>query len=185
MVVDKLYSFKKDLSRQGVFFCFSGPVSQDLLVEFGTILKQKIKLEMPRNAVALRVFSMVVEQAQNIIHYSAEKCPKDNKAGKEEELSIGIIAVGYESGHYFVLSGNVIEHQNVERLRKRLIKLRKMSKEELKKHYKEQRRKGPDIISKGAGLGFIDMAKKASRPIEFDFKTIDENYSFFSSKTVI
>ncbi len=60
-----------------------------------------------------------------------------------------------------------------------------MSKDELKEYYKAQRRKSPEEGSKGAGLGFIDMAKKASEPIEFDFKPIDEKVSFFSLKTVI
>ncbi len=181
----ELYDFKKDLNRKGIFFCFSGPVSQDLLVEIGATLKQKMILEETQNATAIRVFSMVVEMAQNIIHYSAEKCPKDGFSGKEDELSIGILAVGYEDGHYFVLCGNMIRNDCVERLREKLTKIQKMDKEELKKYYKEQRKKGPDDGSKGAGLGFIDMAKKASRPLEFDFRTIDENFSFFSTKTVI
>jgi hypothetical protein len=43
----------------------------------------------------------------------------------------------------------------------------------------------PPEGSRGAGLGFIDMAKKASKPIEFDFRKLNENFSFFSMKTVI
>ncbi len=187
-MLKNLYDFKKDLNRRGVFFCFSGPVSQELLVEIGATLKQKMRLEETRNSTALRVFSMVVEQAQNIIHYSAEKCPKDNDnppTENAEELSIGIIAVGYEDQHYFVLCGNRIRNQDIGRLRERLVNLQKMGKDELKKFYKQERRKGPSPGSRGAGLGFIDMAKKASKPIEFDFRKIDGNFSFFSSKTVI
>jgi len=186
-MLQNLYDFKKDLNKRGIFFCFSGPVSQDLLVEIGATLKLKMTLEEAHNAIALRVFSMVVEQAQNIIHYSAEKCPKEimPDSDKQDELSIGIIAVGYESEHYFVLCGNRVYNEEVERLTEKLCMLQKMDKEELKKLYKEQRKKGPDDKSKGAGLGFIDMAKKASRPIEFDFRKIDEKFSFFSTKTVI
>jgi hypothetical protein len=60
-----------------------------------------------------------------------------------------------------------------------------MSKEDLKYSYKEQRGKGPEEGSKGAGLGFLEMAKKASQPIEFDFKDVDDHMTFFSLKTVI
>ena len=84
-----------------------------------------------------------------------------------------------------MLSGNIIESDKVERLRKKLTKLQKMNKKELKKYYLEQRRKEPDEGSKGAGLGFIEMARRASYPIEFEFKQIDEKRSFFSLKTVI
>ncbi len=162
-MVGKLYDFRQELGRQGIFFCFSGPVSQDLLVEFGDILKQKILHGESSNSVALRVFSMVVEQAQNIIHYSAEKCTKNNSTVEDQESSIGIIAVGYEGDHYFVVSGNMIEEENVERLRKRLVKLQKMDRNELKKHYKQERKKGPAITSKGAGLGFYRHGKKIQR----------------------
>jgi|GEM_PF-24100 len=178
----ELYDFKKDLNNRGVFFCFSGPVSQDLLVEIGTILRKKMEFEETHNAIVLRVFSMVVEMAQNIIHYSAERCPRE---GYKDELSVGIIAVGYDNGHYFVLCGNRVFNNNVENIRNKLIHLQKMDKEQLKKHYKEQRKKGPSKGSMGAGLGFIDMAKKAAKPIEFDFKPVDEKFSFFSTKIVI
>jgi hypothetical protein len=173
-----LYEFKKDLGKRGIFFCLSGPISQNLVAEIGTTLEQKMTLEDTSKSTVLRVFSTVVENAQNIMRYSDEK---------EEKLSLGIIAVGYEDNHYFVLCGNMIEKNKVERLRSKLTALQNMDKNELKEYYRKQRRKGPAPIdkSRGAGLGFIDMAKKACQPIEFDFKKVNENFYFFSMKTVI
>jgi len=179
-----LYDFKKNLNEKGIFFCFSGPISQELLVEMGDTLKQKIKLDEASNSTVLRVFSMVIEKAQNIIHYSAEKIPGTDSA-EEDELKIGIITVGYEYNHYFVSCGNLLENRKVEKLREKLIRLQKMDKEEINKYYKEQRKKRADEDSKGAGLGLIEMARKADKPIEFDFKKIDEEFSFFSSKIII
>ncbi len=72
-MVESLYAFKKDLGRRGVFLSFSGPISQDLMVEMGATLKKKMKLEDASKSSVLRVFSMVVENAKNIIHDSAEK----------------------------------------------------------------------------------------------------------------
>ncbi len=184
-MVDNLYAFREDLSREGIFFCFSGPISQDLLVEIGATLKQKMKLEEASNSTVIRVFSMVIEKAQNIIHYSAETIQKNEAEKQEEELKHGIIAVGCENGNYFVMCGNMIRNEEVGKLRSKLVKLQKMNKDDLKKYYKEQRRKEPEESSKGAGLGLIEVAKKAGRPIEFNFKKIDDSFSFFSTKTVI
>ncbi len=83
------------------------------------------------------------------------------------------------------MSGNMIYNHTVPKLREKLVALSEMDKAELKKYYKQCLKEGPGEGSKGAGLGFIEMAKKASRPIEFDFKKIDEKYSFFSVKIVI
>jgi hypothetical protein len=125
-----------------------------------------------------------VEQSQNIIHYSAEKTPPDED---KAELSSGIIGVGYDTGHYYVLCGNRVKKEAVAALGEQLTKLQSMSKDELKRYYKEERRKKsrPNSNSKGAGLGFIELARKSVKPIEFDVKQIDEQFSFFSLKTVI
>ncbi|MDM8551247.1 SiaB family protein kinase [Desulfobacterales bacterium HSG2] len=171
-MVNYLYALKKNFSRRGIFFSFSGPLSQEVMVEIGSTLKQKMKLEEASKTTVIRVFSMVVENAQNIIYYSAEE-------------SHGIITVGSENEHYFVLSGNMVENEKVEGLNKKLTKLRTMNRDELKKYYKKKRKTGPDEGSKGGGLGFIEMARKASRPIEFSFKKINEKFSFFSVKIVI
>ena len=187
-MVKDLYDFKEELSKPGIFFCLSGPISQNLVAEIGTTLEQKMNLEDASKSTVLRVFSMVVENAQNIIHYSAEKYlmveePKDKEENKD--LSLGIIAVGYDDGHYFVLGGNMVKNDQVERLSSKLARLRDMNREELKKYYRKKRKNGPDQWSKGAGLGFIDMAKKSARPFEYNFRKIDDQFSFFSLKTII
>lgn len=173
-----LFSYRSDLQKKGVFFGFSGPLTQDLLVEMGDILKQKMKGRKASSPTILKVFSMVVEQSQNIIHYSAEKAKKFPY--EEQDLSTGMIAVGYEEGEYFVTCGNLVENSEVQRLAQMLDQLGEMDKGQLKEFYKLQRRKDPDQRSKGAGLGFIEMARKASRPIRYEFEPVDEKYTFFS-----
>jgi len=172
-----LYELKKDLGKRGVFFCLSGPISQNLVAEIGTTLEQHMSIGEAGKSTVLRVFSTVVENAQNIIRYSDER---------KDDLSLGIIAVGHEDDHYFVLCGNMVESNKIGRLVENLTKIQKMNKNELKDYYKNQRRKGPPKESKGgAGLGFIEMARRASKPIEFSFKKINNEFHFFSMKIVV
>lgn len=182
-----LYNLKNELEHAHVFFCYVGPISQNLLADIMGILEQKMSLEQASRATILRVFSVIVEKVQNILHYSDENlsAQKSEQEPAEPTLRQGIIAVGHDQEHYFVLSGNVIANEKVPLLQKKLTSLRNMNKAELKQYYQEQRRKEPEEGSKGAGLGFVEMAKKASQPIEFDFKPIDEHTSFFSLKTII
>jgi len=172
-----LYELKKDLSKRGVFFCLSGPISQNLVAEIGTTLEQHMAMGEAGKATVLRVFSTVVENAQNIIRYSAER---------KDDLSLGIIAVGQKDEHYFVLCGNMVENNKIGKLVEKLTKIQSMNKDELKEYYKKQRRGRPPKESKGgAGLGFIEMARRASRPIEFSFKKVNDEFHFFSMKIVI
>ena len=57
-----------------------------------------------------------------------------------------------------------------------------MNKEELRALHKEQLRAEPEEGSKGAGLGFMEIARRASKPIEFDFADVDGDYAFFTLK---
>ncbi len=176
------YEFKTELERHGIFLAFCGPISQELLVEIGDTLRNKMKLEDASTSSTTKIFAVLVEQAQNIIHYSSEKIP-DHKL--DVALSSGIMVVGRDQEYYYVLCGNKIPNSSIDRLSGKLTALRDMGKDELKRHYKEQRRKNPHKESKGAGLGFIELARKSVKPIEFSFKPIDEEFSFFSLKTYI
>lgn len=153
------------------------------MVKLGEMLKTNMSMQNVDKNMILKVFSLVIEQTQNIIFYSAEK-PALAMEGIEE-MGIGTITVGLDDGHFFILCGNRIANENVEKLRGKLLPIQKMNKDELKQYYKEHRRMDTDADSKGAGLGFIEMARKASQPIEFDFRKLDENNSFFTLKTVI
>ena len=60
-----------------------------------------------------------------------------------------------------------------------------MNKDELKALYKEKLRADPEEGSKGAGLGFMEIARRATQPIEFDFVEVDADYTFFALKATI
>ncbi len=94
------------------------------------------------------------------------------------------MTIGREGNDYVVCAGNLIERGDVERLHARLSRIREMSKEELKALYKEQLRADPEEGSKGAGLGFMEIARRASKPIEFDFTDLGD-YTFFALKATI
>ncbi|MFK5969728.1 MAG: SiaB family protein kinase [Candidatus Marithrix sp.] len=178
---NNLYSFKEECDKQGILLSFYGSFSQELLVEIGDTLKNRMKIESLNPAKMTRVFAMFIEQVQNIIHYSAERfSDKDLNGGS---LSNGIVVVGYKNDYYYVVCGNKINKKDIEKLTNKLTVLHNMDKIELKSFYKEQRKKEP--ITKGAGLGFIELARKSAKPIDFDFQSIDEQFSFFSLKTYI
>lgn len=184
-MIKKFYDIRDGFFDHDLFLTFSGPMSQDLMVEMGEILKAKMKLEGADLSTILKAFSILVELNQNIIRYSAESIAAAPDQKPDTTTGCGIIAIGSENNNYFILSGNVVENEDVARLTEILSCLNAMDDETLKQHYKEQRKKGPDETSKGAGLGFIEVARKTSGPMEFDFSEIDAKRSFFSLKAII
>ncbi|MDM8569381.1 SiaB family protein kinase [Thiotrichales bacterium HSG1] len=176
--INNLFNLKEKCNKQGILITFYGFISQELLVEIGYTLKSRMQTENVPSTKITKIFAMFVEQTQNIVHYSAEKIFNTNGG-----LSNGIVVIGYQDGHYYVLCGNKIDKNSIEPLTQKLTFLHDMDKDELKSYYKEQRKK--ESLTKGAGLGFIELARKSSKPIDFNFQPIDEHFSFFSLKTYI
>jgi aspartyl-tRNA synthetase len=181
-MVQHIQRFYEQLKEEGIIFSFSGPVSQSLLEGIGQTLRQKMVLEETSITVTQKVFSIFVELMQNVISYSAER----GATGEDEpDLSFGILLIGKRDSHFYIKCGNYITQEQKQPLVDKLTKIQSMSKEDLKKHYKEQRRKESADESKGAGLGFIEMARKASEPIEFDFAQSEDGNFFFVVTAVV
>ncbi len=181
-MLDKIYSMVEYLKNHEMVFWYNGPVSQVLVVEIGDIIKKSIEDDSDKKVIN-RIFSILVEQMQNIIKYSVQK--KSGEGNNPFVLSSGIIAVGLEGADYSVISGNVISNSDIDRVRQRLDLIIGMDRDQQKEYYKAMRRKEPDPQSRGAGLGFIEMARKASRPLEYCFTPIDEEHSFFALKAIV
>lgn len=179
---DGMYQYYEQLREKGVILYFNGPVSQGVVEGVADLMREKMRNEDAGMKVTQRIFSILVEQMQNIVRYSAER--DDFKSGVSA-MGNGQIIVGREDdGLFYVACGNRIRSEDGPRLRDRIQQLQTMAPEELKAFYKEQRRNGSDPSSRGAGLGFIEMARKASRPFDFDIVPVNDGTSFFSMKVV-
>jgi hypothetical protein len=184
-MLDNILEYNKLCKSKGILFSFCGAVSHDIVVGIGSTLQKKLELENVNSSTSSKVFSVFIEQIQNIIHYSSDR--QQVSESKNDTLSFGMVVLGSTDEGYFILCSNKIKKDKVEFLSKKLEKLQGMTKDELKAYYKERRKTKPDNDdSKGAGLGFIEMARSASKPLEFAFKDInsDEDIVFALQITI-
>jgi hypothetical protein len=181
-MIESYYAFQKHLEREGIMFSFVGPVSHNVVEGVGTVLRNKMQIEAVSTNVSLKVFSIFIEQIQNVIRYSADRIPQDDF---DSEISFGMLIVGEKNNQYFLVGGNRVSQEQKDRLDDFLDKLSKMNKDELKQYYKERRKADPDEHSKGAGLGFIEMARKSSEPIKYNFELIESESYYFTIETVV
>ena len=180
MLAQQYASIKRDLDEKGIVFSFSGYLSEGILYSLGEALREKMALEAADGPTIRRVFSVFVEQMQNIIRYSAEKM--SSTAGRAVELSAGMVTIGMERGKVFIVCGNTVRNSEVPRLKERLDHLKSLDRDGIKTYYREQLREEPDDGSRGATLGLIEIARRASDPIDYDFDAMDAERSFFCLK---
>lgn len=158
----------QDLAReQNVVFYYTGYFSQAVVTAMGDALRQRINSSDAANPTRRKLFSVFMEMAQNVVHYSAD--PLTASEHNDGEIRRGALWVGECDGHFFVVCANPVESAKVARIQDKLEPLRSMTNAEIKALYKEKLRAEGEEGSKGAGLGFLTVARDASEPIEFDF----------------
>lgn len=179
----ELYSYYQEMQKQGTILYFNGPVSQTVVEGIAELLRDKLRADETGLGSVQRVFAVLVEQMQNIVRYSDERL--ESNTGWEGEIAFGTLMVGHEDdGSYYIACGNRVKAAEGEEIARRIDCLQEMDKDELKAYYKECRKKKKADSLKGAGLGFIDMARKSSRPLEYSITPMDGENSFFMMKVV-
>ncbi|MBL7992999.1 MAG: SiaB family protein kinase [Candidatus Kapabacteria bacterium] len=155
------------MTEKKILMSFKGAFAQPIIVEIGQTLRSKIAAQpvesiTERTLLMKKIFAVFVELAQNVMFYSAEQ--ELDEYGKE--CGVGILVISENAETYCVSSGNQIASADGERLSTLCESVRALSKEELKERYTEQRRL-PRGSSSGAGLGFLDVARRADLPLEY------------------
>jgi hypothetical protein len=158
-------------------------LSEGILFALGDALKKRLAQDGAGSCTIKRVFSVFVEQVQNILRYSAETNALTRPEG--ERLSSGLISVGGEEGRFCLVAGNLMRQEDVPVLRARLARLQGLDAAALKAFYLERIRETAEPAGKGAGLGLIEIARRASEPIQCDFLGVDSATAFYCLKVLV
>jgi len=184
MELNDFYQLRRKVGESGVIFYFSGDLSQTIIAAIGEALRVRLEGEDVKGSTARRIFSTFIEMVQNILNYAETPNGDDDR----HTLHQGTIAIGRRDERFFIVCGNVMGNEHVPRIREKLERICAMSLDEIKQEYKRRLREEPEPTSKGAGLGFLTVARDASEPIEFSFHpdlTDPQNHSQFFLKASI
>lgn len=180
MNTSELYTLRARLQESGTLICFNGAISRSLLEEVGHALRRYLEADHEKSAEAYDVFSVYIEITQNIRHYAAEQ-------GYTEPDSTATVVISHApGGHYIVSAGNVVERAHGLALVEKIRGYAAMDKAQLKAAYKAQLRQPRDSTHpERAGLGLIDVVRRASAPPDTTLSDHTDGRSFFSLSVTI
>lgn len=170
----ELQEFCRD---QEILICLNGPNSQSLIEEVGKALRHHIAGQT-ETSTAMDVFSTYIEMSQNMRNYS------EARHYNQSESNATVIIASRPPGHYSVSAANLVELEDGLVLIGRIAELSSLDKPQLKQLYKQQLRDGAHE-SGGAGLGLIEMARRASEPMEASLEERPEGRAIFSLRVTI
>jgi len=168
--IKEFASLHDHLRAQRIFFYYTGEFTAAIIESISDALRARLAVLAVPAARRMRVLPNFIEMAHNIMHYSAAGGGGEGETGTRR----GSVVIGVDSGgHYWIACCNRIQRADQDYLARRLGALQSMTAEELVIAYKKQLinddHEETDERSRGAGLGFITIARDSMSPPEFDF----------------
>ncbi len=169
-----IIEIKEFFAEEGILISFHGSFSHGIIEEIGSAVRRHLEHERLERGIVADVFAVYIEQTQNVRNYLKRKNFLD------PAQSSAIVLIVQTEGEYLLCSGNSIAREDVPDLAARLEKINNSDKDALKKMYKEQLRKPLEADATGAGVGLIDIARRATGKLGYRFDRQDESHDFFS-----
>ena len=168
-----IYDLHKSITSQKLILVYQGDFTQETTKSILTIAERNLDSSEEDSGTKRKVFNVMVESLQNIVkHYDGVPKTKSGHPG-------AIFLVGQEVGRYSIMSGNPVHKTKVPALRRTLERLNELDKDGLKDLYKNIIQDTTLSDKGGAGLGFVDMARKSGEKLWFDFPEMSEAFCFF------
>lgn len=178
--LEYVYEMYASMRAHEVTLVYEGEITHQLTKAFTSLAELDMAKSDEDGAVQKKVFHVMVECLQNISRYAEAAQTEDHHYSGR-----GLFMVCRGEDSYHVISGNLIENERVEALRETLELINSLDKEGLKELYKRQITGGSISQKGGAGLGFIDIARKTGRKLEYKFRQVDADRQFFMLTSTI
>ncbi len=162
------------LSKREILLNFNGNFNQNNILSLLSIIKGQMSV----SRAAKKVYYIMVEMLQNISKHGANY-------EESNEGNSGIFYLGQTDEEFILTSGNYIANENIEELEERLEIINSLDNNELNEYFNKILLDQNVIDPKKTGLGFVDMRLKCNRKIAFDFKKVNDDFSFFTLQTSI
>ncbi len=171
-----IYDLHRTMLAQKLILVYQGEFTQESTKSILAMAERNLDTTGEDSSIRRKVFNVMVEALQNIVKHT------DEMVDAETRSHAAIFLIGRETKCYSIMSGNPIRKSNIPRLTATLEKINQLDKEGLKEMYKNIIKNTTISEKGGAGLGFVDMARKSGDKLEYQFPEMNAEYAFFSLK---
>jgi len=168
-----LHDVRSDVESALVYY--EGVFDQESLDNLIKKVEEVISTELNSSVIAKKVFNVSVEISQNLFHYfSKEELPK--------YYANGLFVLDGGGNRVGLTTGNFIKKEQAGTVVNRIEMINGMSPGELKSFYRGILDSGNFSDQGGAGLGFIDIARKSGNKIEYQLIDVNDEFVFLLLK---
>ena len=173
-----IYELHRTMMSNNLIIVYQGHFTQETTKSILTMAERSLEAAEEDPAIKRKVFNVMVESLQNIVKHN-----DDVSEGIHSQR--GIFLIGRESDRYTIMSGNPLHKHKMGALKSTLDRINTLDKEGLKDLYRDIIQDTTISEKGGAGLGFVDMARKSGEKLGYDFPEMSEDFSFFCLKVSV
>lgn len=160
------------LARKDTIFSYLGSLTHH---ELNHVLKS-IELLLTNNyssrGLKKKLFNLLIEITQNLFNYL-------NNPRLEDRNAVFVFMTESDNT-YKIITGNYLLNSEVAGIKTRIEMINSLNNEELRELYRSILDIGIVSTGGGAGLGFVDLARKSGRKLSYRFEEVDDKFSFFT-----
>lgn len=172
-----IYDLYHRMESNKVVLSFKGDVTSELMSSILQIVEQRMDEMNEAPRLRKKVYNVLVECLQNLYHHIDEIPSETAKNGTDRSA---IFMISLNSNGYSITTGNYMLSDRTDDFKEKLERINALGKDELKELYKSVLNSDERSDKGGGGLGMIDIARKTGNKLNYDFATLNEEYSFFS-----
>jgi hypothetical protein len=170
-----IYEFFQLLDKDNQCFIYSGSFSDEITEKIINLSETSIQNNSELGKFSNKVSFLMAECFQNIVRHGGGK----EKQVIYDDESAGIFLTRNINNIFHICSANLIHNHEVPNLLKKLEKVNKLDKAELKVLYRDVLKNEELSAKGGAGLGLIEMARKSESKLDFEFEKVNDEVSYF------
>ena len=162
-----------------IMLSFKGEITSDIITMVLQIMETRLDSVSEKGSVKKRIFNVLVECMQNLYHHSEAEVAGDMNTRR------AMLELFYDNDFYYILTGNFIRNEEIPPLKERIDRVNSLSKDELRKYYRQILDNNQISDKGGADLGMIDMARKSGQKLDYNFSKVNDELSFFDLRVKV
>lgn len=162
--------FSNNSGQNNIILAYEGELNPQIATSVISLAEKNLDVKHLDYSLRKKAFHIAVECLQNMSHH----------AEKNQDCPNSIFVIGQDGQDFFIRSGNVINADKVQSLKRKIDQINNLDTDGLKQlHMQAIKESMSKQDCSNPGLGLISIARKSGRKIDYRFDEMDRDSSYF------
>lgn len=173
---------RKIIANESVvpLFLYTGIYNYQAVNTHLVTIKEYLESHIDSKQIVRKIYRVLVECIENI-----NKHGFSFKSEKEKNSIYGYVVLAADDDKYSIHVGNFISTSEIESIKSMFETVTELEREALKDAYNQKLHHTDLSPKQGMGIGIIDIALMAQKPIKYTTQPFNDNVSFFTLEIII